>query len=165
MAWIWIVVGAGAAALVLVIGIRAALRRFMRRLRSSLEQRIAAEFPPDRVLRKDTGALTLGLQSLGVRQGRGNGALVLTPDMLWFSRAAMRRDTAIPLASITEVKIVRSHLGKTYFRDLLHVTFAANGGTDSMAWLVRDLAGWISAIDAQRRLARPSPEVSLSLSR
>jgi hypothetical protein len=91
---------------------------------------------------KDLGAITFGLQSKGVIQGRGNGALVLTRNELWFSRAWPRSDLRIPLDAVTEVTTVRSHLGKTYLRDLLRVSFRTGDTTDSVAWYVSDVAAW-----------------------
>jgi hypothetical protein len=114
----------------------------LRVLGRRLERRIAAVYPPDQIVLKDLRAVTLGLQSKGVFQGRGNGALVLTPKVLWFSRAWPRADLRIPLDAITEVTTVRSHLGKTYFRDLLRVSFRTRDTTDAVAWYVTDLAGW-----------------------
>ena len=96
---------------------------------------------------QDLGALTFGQQSKGRSQGRGNGALVLTPDELWFSRAWPRSDLLIPLDTITEVTTVRSHLGKTYFKDLLRVSFRTGDATDSVAWYLTDVAGWRATLE------------------
>ena len=41
---------------------------------------------------------------------------------------------------------VRSHLGKSYGRDLLHVTYTVDGHPDSMAWVVTDLDAWLGAL-------------------
>ena len=114
----------------------------LRILARSLEPRIAAAFPPGQIVLKDLRAVSFGLTSKGRFQGRGNGALVLTPNELWFSRAVLRSDLRIPLDTITEVTTVKSHLGKTYFRDLLRVSFRTQNGTDSIAWYLTDLASW-----------------------
>lgn len=123
----------------LFVGVPAITLRVLAR---SLEPRIAAEFPPEQIVLKDLQAVTFGLQSKGVFQGRGNGALVLTPNELWFSRAVPRLDVRILLDTITEVTTVRSHLGKTYFRDLLRVSFRTQDTTDAIAWYVTDLEAW-----------------------
>ena len=118
----------------------------LRWLAGALKSRVAAAFPDDQIVLKDLRAVTFGLQSQGKWQGRGNGALVLTRDELWFSRALPRRDLRIPLDAVTEVTTVRSHLGKTYFRDLLHVSFRTQDTADAVAWYVTDLAAWQGAL-------------------
>ncbi len=46
---------------------------------------------------------------------------------------------------------MRSHLGKSVRRDLLHVTYAAGGGdgTDAIAWFVRDPQAWRQELEAR----------------
>ena len=58
----------------------------LRVLARSLRPRIAAALPGGEILLQDSRANSLGLQSWGVFQQRGNGALVLTPTDLWFSK-------------------------------------------------------------------------------
>ena len=121
----------------------------------SLERRIARAYSPDQIVLKDLEALTFGLQSRGVFQGRGNGALVLTEDELgWFRFVPERTDLRIPRENITNVDVVKSHLGKTYRRDLLRVTFTHDGKPDSMAWYVPDLATWLSKLGESAKTAR-----------
>jgi hypothetical protein len=123
------------------------VRRVLKGMGSALERRIARAYPPDRIVLKDLGALTLGLESRGVFQARGNGALVLTPDEVgWFQYIPERNSLRIPRASIARVDTVKSHLGKTYGRDLLRVTFTNNGQPDSMAWVVTDLDAWLARL-------------------
>ena len=112
-----------------------------------LERRISNIYSPEQILFKDLNALTFGLESRGALQMRGNGALVLTADELgWFRFVPERTDLRIPRENITKVDTVKSHLGKTYFRDLLRVTFTNNGKPDSMAWYVPDLGAWLSQL-------------------
>jgi hypothetical protein len=119
----------------------------IRAMAPALERRISRTYPREQIVRKDLKALTFGLQSRGVRQGRGNGALVLTADELaWFRFIPERSVLRIPRASITQVDTVKTHLGKTYGRDLLRVTFTNNGKPDAMAWYVPDLGAWLSAL-------------------
>jgi hypothetical protein len=55
----------------------------------------------------------------------------------------------ISRASIVEAARTRSHLGKTVGRDLLKVVWSTDLGThDSIALWVRDLDGWLEALDA-----------------
>ncbi len=115
----------------------------------SVAPRIAAAVPSGSVVLQDLRANSLGLTSRGKAQSRGNGALVLTAADLLFFQMVPKRDLAIPLATITEVKTVKVHLGKSYGRNLLYVGFDGPTGPDSIAWFVRDLPAWLSAL--QRR--------------
>lgn len=91
----------------------------------------------------------LGLRSAGRGQIRGTGTLVLTADELLFRQWVPRRETRIPLAAVTEVGRERWWLGKTVGRQLLRVSWSADGGEeDAMAWQVPDLDGWIAEIEA-----------------
>lgn len=127
----------------LFVGVPAITLRMVAR---SLRPRIAAAIPPGQIVLQDLRAVTFGLQSKGVFQNRGNGALVLTPEALWFFMAVTHRDLKIPLDKITGIKTVRSHLGKTYFRDLLHVSFEAPDGPEAVAWYVADVPAWQAKI-------------------
>lgn len=126
------------------------------RIRLLAEKRIAEAIPDSSdILLQDSGANFFGLESLGGMQLRGNGGLVLTARNLSFFMLVPRRDVQIPLASIEETSLVRSHCGKTVFRDLLKVTFRAGEsealGRESAAWYVRDAGAWKRAIDAARQ--------------
>lgn len=78
---------------------------------------------------------------------RGNGTLALTEDELLFAQWVPNRLLRIPRASILEVTMTRSHLGKTIRRDLLKVAWSTElGGQDSVALWVRDLDGWLEAL-------------------
>lgn len=111
-----------------------------------LRARIEAAFPAG-VRFEDLRALSFGLTSRGVTQGRGNGALVLTEsELAWLQLVPASSDVRIPLAAITEVKTVRGHLGKTVGRELLFVGFTHAGSADSLAVLVTDLPGWLTRL-------------------
>lgn len=118
----------------------------MRSLGPALQERIGEVYQPQQVLYQDLKALTFGLQSKGVFQARGNGALVLTARELHFFQFTPRRDIRIPRDAITEIKVVRSHLGKTIGRKLLYVGFTLDGQADSMAWYVTDVQTWIAKL-------------------
>jgi hypothetical protein len=86
------------------------------------------------------GANFFGQESLGARQIRGNGTLVLTDTELFFEKLAPRKEFHIPLTSISAIETPSSHLGKSVGRRLLKVVFQAESGApDSIAWFVRDL--------------------------
>ena len=93
----------------------------------------------------------LGLQSRGRGQVRGNGRLVLTDVELRFRQWIPQRETTIPLAAVISVGTEGSWLGKWVGSKLLCVRWRTpDGSEDAMAWQVRDLDGWLGAIEAQR---------------
>lgn len=112
-----------------------------------LEARVAQVYKSEEIVFKDVRASNFGLESLGPMQARGNGALVLTARELHFFQLLPAREVRIPLDSITEVKTVRSHLGKTVGRSLLHVSFTVEGRQDAMAWSVVDVEAWLSKLE------------------
>jgi hypothetical protein len=129
--------------IVLVVSILAfvALLLFLAMLPVARRARRLEKELPAGTLRKEN-AQGLGLESRGKGQVRGNGWLVLTPDELRFRQWVPNRETRIPLASITEITTPRSWLGKSVGRKLLVVRW----DEDAMAWNVRDLDGWLSAL-------------------
>ncbi|MFO8071302.1 MAG: hypothetical protein R6V85_05435 [Polyangia bacterium] len=130
---------------VLLLLVMVALARRLER-RRGLE--VLAGFRGRRVLGMTSNANFFGRESQGPGQLRGNGVLVLTPETLYFEMWAPRRAHEIPVAAIREVGIRKSHLGKTRFRPLLHVTFTdERGREDSSAWLLRDVETWRAALE------------------
>ena len=128
----------------ILIGILLVVPRLvLRAMEPALQRRIPRMYPAEQIILRDLKAVTLGLESRGVLQGRGNGALVLTANELGWSRFVPQSDLRIPRESITKVDTVTSHLGKTYGRDLLRARFTNNGQPDSMAWYVTDLGAWL----------------------
>jgi hypothetical protein len=135
-----LMVAAIAGALVLGLAVVLAI---LRALVSKARARVAAQIPADAILMVDWFANNFGVQSQGVAQLRGNGALVLTNAALHFFMFVPQRELKIPLAAITAVSSARSHLGKTVGRELLAVDFTNEAGaTDRVAWLVRELDAW-----------------------
>jgi hypothetical protein len=63
------------------------------------------------LLLEEPGANSLGVQSAGRRQVRGNGNLALTDDELLFAQWAPQRLVRIPRRSIVEVSRANTHLG------------------------------------------------------
>lgn len=99
------------------------------------------------VLKMDRRANFFGVESKGQGQLRGNGVLVLTPGQLIFEMLLPAREMVVDLARISRLAKVRSHLHKTVMRPLLRVEYDDGaGGTDAIAWYVRDVDGWIAAI-------------------
>ncbi len=56
-----------------------------------------------------------GIESLGFKQVRGNGILMLTEKDLVFGMFHPTRDFPIPLALIEKIELTESHLIKPYF--------------------------------------------------
>lgn len=82
---------------------------------------------------------------------RGNGTLVLTDSELIFEQWVVSREFRVPLASIQSIENPRSFLGKSQGVRLLCIESSDDsGGVDSMAWRVRDLEAWMSALEAAR---------------
>lgn len=123
-------------------------RIVFRIMKGPLEARIAAHYREEEILLQDLTANCFGLESAGVWQARGNGGLVLTARNLHFFMFLPQRDFSIPLDSITEVVLTKSHLGKATIYDLLKVRFTTDGKPDSIAWYVRDPSAWKDRIEA-----------------
>ena len=134
----------GVAVLLLIIRSTLAL------VRKRMAREVQSRFDASEIVRLELDANFFGQKSKGAAQIRGNGALVLTRDELWFMLALPRREYAIPLADITEVSLPKSYRGKTIFRSLLCVEVRSSGSDDSMAWAVRDADAWKAAIDATK---------------
>jgi hypothetical protein len=147
---ILLVVFAGVALLGVVLW--GVFRVLMKRMRSVGEARLRERYPSGGVLLSAPSASCFGLESRGRMQVRGNGALALTANELWFRRFAGDFEVAIPLADITGVDLADSHLGKRVFgRQLLRVRFRAGGAEDVIAWLVSDPSKWLEELDRARR--------------
>ena len=136
--------------LLFLIVLVVALRAFTQSLRARGRRQIDKRYPSSDVLLAETLAQSYGEQSRGVTQARGNGALALTKGELFFGMYLPERELSIPIASIRDVSIVRSHLGKTSGAKLLHVRFVKDGGEDAVAWRVPDPDAWKAKIDALR---------------
>ncbi|HEY0637310.1 MAG TPA: hypothetical protein VGD67_06665 [Pseudonocardiaceae bacterium] len=144
----WIVLLA-VAILVLAFGIVAFV---MSRVRRSSDARIAARFGPGEVVLRDPLANYQGLASRGGRQLVGNGALVLTRDLLWFHRFGAGEPLEIPLSRVRDADLVRAHAGRSVGRDLVRVEFEGGpDGVDSAAWWVREPGPWLEELRARRR--------------
>lgn len=124
-------------------------RLIEKRVDRTVSARLAAIYAPEQMILSETMANFFGDQSKGARQVRGNGGLVLTKDSLVFHMLVPERTITIPLESVREVSIVGSHLGKSVRRDLLHVDYAVEDGTDAIAWFVRDPQAWRQELEAR----------------
>ena len=113
-----------------------------------LERRARRHFAAEDLVRSEA-ANSLGVESAGKWQVRGNGNLALTKDELLFAQWVPDRVVRIPRRSIVEVTTARTHLGKWIGRKLLKVVWVDDSGErDSIALWVPDLDGWLAALGA-----------------
>jgi len=125
--------------LVPFIFIRRLLRRALREVRTGYPEHV-------RIL-TDPMANLFGLASLGRRQVRGNGILLMTDSEVYFRMLAPRREIRFSLSAIRSLSTPRGFLGKTKGRALLGIEFTGeDGARDSAAWMVRDLESWLSEL-------------------
>jgi hypothetical protein len=99
------------------------------------------------LLLEEPGANSLGVESAGPWQVRGNGNLALTEEELLFAQWVPKRLLRIPRRSIVEVSTTDSHLGKRIGRPLLRVSWTRDDGEqDAIALWVRDLDRWLAEL-------------------
>jgi len=134
-------------ALVGVIGLLLILRAIFSRLRRRLEEKVRGLFDPKEIIAASVRANSFGERSKGGMQVRGNGALVLTREKLWFFRALPEAEFTIPLDAVTAVSLPKSFNHKTVFYPLLCVGYRTDHGEDAMAWAVKNPMHWKSAIE------------------
>lgn len=109
---------------------------------------ILDRFKGRKVLKTSPGADFFGQESLGLRQVRGNGVLILTEEELYFQMWVPNREFHIPVSSIVGVETPKSHLRKTKLKPLLKVIFNnRKNEIDSSAWLVKDLSVWREVLE------------------
>ena len=138
---LWLFLGLGLFALLVL------LKTIMLRLKKGLWQAVEIRLNGEQAIKTEPWANFFGLASKGMGQMRGNGALVLTGDELFFIMAAPRREVSIPLSSIKKVHIKKSHLGKTVGHPLLAVDYVFPEGEDSSAWALAAPEEWKSVIE------------------
>ncbi|MCD4786531.1 MAG: hypothetical protein K8T10_22115 [Candidatus Eremiobacteraeota bacterium] len=115
------------------------------------EQTVREKFKDKLVYRSSAGANFAGQKSKGMAQIRGNGALVLVEDQLYFEMLMPKREIIIPIEKITNVTKVNAFLAKAKGMPLLMVEFLNNEGqADAAAWWVRNVDEWIKSINELR---------------
>jgi len=139
-----IVIGLGLGTLItLLIVFKISLSRMHRRMKILIGERIKE----GEIIVATPSACFFGVKSLGSKQIRGNGALILTREELYFIRALPEKEFRIPLDSIKSVTMPRSFNGKSVFSPLLCVSYENNGKLDSIAWSVKNPDSWKKSID------------------
>lgn len=120
----------------------------IRRLGRKVIAEVLQKYPEHSLSRIDPLANLFGVRSRGLKQIRGNGVLLVTSGELYFRMLAPRREVTIPVRDITGMGVEKSFLGKSKGIPLLRVDYRDGmGGTDSAAWAVRDVNGWLSTLE------------------
>ena len=136
-----IVAGSFSVVLVPVLVFGVFLRRRYIRLRDSINQ----HWKPSSILMSN--ANSFGQESLGVKQVRGNGIIVLTNSEVYFEMLMPKKSWTIPVSSIQAVENPTSHLGKTRGIPLLKVVFQnQQGAIDSIVWQIHDVSIWTKTL-------------------
>lgn len=130
-------------------------------IRSEMQRKVDERFGGQEILKSERWANCFGKQSLGVGQIRGNGALALTKDELYFMMAMPQQEYAVSLKSISEVSLVKSFLGKTIFKPLLCIEWDSGATRDSIAFAVKNPEVWKEAIEKNLEGEGKRPAYSL----
>lgn len=139
------------ASLALIVGIVILTRKMVAKIAARNDELIAREFAGVEIERQSAIANFFGLESKGGAQVRGNGALVVTADRVWFQRLGAGAPIVIPRRDVKAAEVVSSHAGKTVGRPLLKLTFDdEHGGTDAVAWYVPDAESWAEALQPKQ---------------
>ncbi len=126
---------AGVIVLFLILGVLQKVT--LAALTETMTARVASLLKDEQIVRSEVTAMSFGQESKGPLQVRGNGALVLTSDEIVFLRAVPEAELRIPLAKVTGLSFVRSHLGKATPFKLLKIEFDGDAGKDSIACMLR----------------------------
>jgi len=141
-----IIVGAVLIPLAVLLGVLSIVISAVRRKAlAAIEER----FGGTPTVRAEPMANFMGQQSIGPAAARGNGALVLTDEVIWFRLVVPARELEIPLEKVTGVRIEKWFLGKTKGRPMVIVDFDLGNGPDAAAWFVREPDHWRDAILAK----------------
>lgn len=116
--------------------------RRMRGMRTEFRGRVAAHGTTE----LSAQANLFGQASAGKTQVRGLGTLLLTSEELVFVQLLPARELRVPRDAITSCRVTRHFLGKTQGRDLLVVTWDANGMGDAAAFDTPNTSEWVSRL-------------------
>lgn len=130
-----------------VVGLWMVLLVWLRKRLERLQQAAVAELRGERVLLTTYKANYFGTLSLGVKQIRGNGVLVLTDKQLAFFMFKPKQRFSIPLETVSRVDTPNSFCYKTVAHPLLAVYYPdAAGAEDGMGFWVQDAGEWAAAV-------------------
>jgi len=117
-------------------------------IQSRLGKYIQKKFDKKDIIGATTRANFFGEKAKGSKQLRGNGALVLTKNQLFFVRAVPLKEFKIPIRSISKVSLPASFNGKSVFSKLLCVHYTIGEEKNSIAWEVKNPETWKNSIKA-----------------
>ncbi|MCO4746636.1 MAG: hypothetical protein KC912_17715 [Proteobacteria bacterium] len=114
------------------------------------------------VVLDESMAVSLGVESWGRTQLRGNVALVASREELVAVQWVPRRTLRIRRSDIVRIETPMSHLGASRATPLLKVVFRTAEGEDSVAFQLRDLETWVRELEtvqeqAETPLLRSAP--------
>ena len=110
---------------------------------------VLSKFKGQKLIAASISANFFGQESLGYKQFRGNGVLVLTEKELYFELCMPKKEIHILNSDIIDVESPKTHLGKTKFMPLLKIIFKnKKGQDDSVAWVVDNLPYWKETLEA-----------------
>ena len=112
-----------------------------------LEKYILNKFNKNDIIGATTRANFFGLKSLGYKQIRGNGAIVLTKEKLYFIRATPFLEHIIPIEKIREISLPTSFNGKSVFKKLLCIHYQNDGQDEAIAWAIKSPEKWKLTIE------------------
>jgi len=111
--------------------------------------KILEKYAPLGIVKSSVGANFFGQESLGGRQIRGNGVLLLTSEELIFELWLPTRVLRIPISKIITIGQTKWHLRKTKGVILLKVLFTnENFEEDSAAWWITEREQWTQLLES-----------------
>ena len=132
-------------------------KALLKGMRQSLEARVKGRLSAGATLvYEDYTANSFGVESRGVTQWRGNGALILTEKSLAFFQLFVEQELVIPLERVQALSLVHKHLGKATPSQLLRVEFRARERLDAVAFWVPRPSELKALIEA--RLPQPQAQ-------
>ena len=138
----WIIV----AIIIVVLGI---LFFIFKIKQDDMEAKFKERFSGKNILRLDKHALYVARQSDGYKHFRGTGYLVLTDEELYFERLLMKKIIILPVSSILDVDKTKRLAGQSPGGFMLKITYQTQDGeNDAIAWKVKELEQWITAVSA-----------------
>lgn len=123
------------------------IKLIFRSTQKKLEKYILSKFNENEIIGATSRANFFGLKSLGSKQIRGNGAIVLTKESLYFIRAAPFKEFIIPIEKVREISLPTSFNGKSIFKKLLCIHYQNDNKEEAIAWAVRNPEKWKLAIE------------------
>lgn len=130
-----------------VSSLLALIRFIFSSIRKKMNTYIQTNFDQKDILGATTSANFLGKESQGGKQIRGNGALVLTKNEIYFFRALPFKEYSIPLNSVIKVSLPSSFNGKSVLSKLLSIQYKTSSGSETMAWALKNPESWKQTIE------------------